>query len=61
MYIGMLMSDWYTVSHVESNSPQVDTGLGALWVKITTSWIAFALYEWTMIGPVIFSDRDWSV
>ncbi len=61
MYIGMLMSDWYTVSHNDNNSPRVDTGLGAMWVKICTSWVAFALYAWTLLGPVIFKDRDWSV
>jgi hypothetical protein len=65
MYLAMLMSDWQTIwksDTVSNGTPHVtvDTGLGAVWVKIVSSWLAVGIYCWTLIGPVAFPDRDWS-
>jgi len=64
MYIGMLLSDWQTVWHGEKeansvNKILVDSGMVAVWVKIVSSWLAVGLYCWTLVGPVLFPDRDW--
>jgi len=60
----MLMSDWQTVAATTTSNGvahiTVDSGIGAVWVKIVSSWIAVGLYIWTLIGPVLFPDRDWS-
>jgi len=60
MYIAMLMTDWQTVYNPGTNNPQVDSGLAAVWVKIISSWICIGLYGWTLMGPALFPDRDWS-
>jgi len=64
MYLAMLMSDWQTVAATTTSNGvahiTVDSGIGAVWVKIVSSWIAVGLYIWTLIGPVLFPDRDWS-
>lgn len=60
MYIGMLFTDWQTVYNPGSANPQVDSGLAAVWVKVVSSWICAGLYSWTLIGPALFPDRDWS-
>jgi len=63
MYLAMLMTDWQTVSPSASSSTGhiiVDSGMGSVWVKIISSWIAVGLYCWTLVGPLLFPDRDWS-
>jgi len=59
-YIAMLMSDWRTVYDPGQASATVDSGLAAVWVKVCTSWICILLYLWTLMGPVLLPDRDWS-
>jgi len=63
MYIAMLMTDWQTVYNPGSANatPKIDSGLAAVWVKVVSSWICFALYIWTLAGPAIFPDREWGV
>jgi len=61
MYIAMLMTDWQTVYDPGSSAtPNVDSGLAAVWVKVVSSWICLGLYLWTLAGPILFPDRDWS-
>eukprot|EP00027_Filamoeba_sp_ATCC50430_P015729 CAMPEP_0168565760 /NCGR_PEP_ID=MMETSP0413-20121227/14030_1 /TAXON_ID=136452 /ORGANISM="Filamoeba nolandi, Strain NC-AS-23-1" /LENGTH=394 /DNA_ID=CAMNT_0008597679 /DNA_START=109 /DNA_END=1293 /DNA_ORIENTATION=- len=60
MYIAMLMTDWSTVYHPARENVTVDSGLAAYWVKSISSWICCCLYMWTLIGPVLLPDRDWS-
>jgi hypothetical protein len=60
MYIAMLMTDWSTVYHPAEQNVSVDSGLAAYWVKSVSSWICCGLYMWTLIGPVMLPDRDWS-
>jgi len=60
MYIAMLFTDWQTVYNPGSENPQVDSGLAAVWVKVVSSWICAGLYIWTLMGPILFPDRDWS-
>jgi len=62
MYIAMLMTDWQTVynpGNSENSPPVVDSGLAAVWVKVVSSWICLGLYIWTLIGPILFPDREW--
>jgi len=59
-YIAMLMSDWKTVYDPGQDTATVDSGLAAYWVKIVSSWICNLLYVWTLMGPVLLPDRDWS-
>ncbi|XP_012694239.1 serine incorporator 2 [Clupea harengus] len=57
LYIMMTLTNWYspdTKTHVmQSNMP-------AVWVKICSSWLGLGLYLWTLIAPLILSDRDFS-
>jgi hypothetical protein len=63
MYIAMLMTDWQTVYNPgkgANSPPNVDSGLAAVWVKVVSSWICVGIYLWTLSGPILFPDRDWS-
>ncbi|KAI9221681.1 serine incorporator/TMS membrane protein [Blastocladiella britannica] len=67
MYLAMLVTSWNTVD-VVSRAPTDDDGLlveigkswAAVWVKIVSGWMVIGLYGWTLLGPVVLTDREWS-
>jgi len=66
LYLAMVLTNWETVSSltgetVETGSIFVDQGMSAVWVKIISSWITFALFLWTMIAPVVCVNRNFDV
>lgn len=54
MYIAMLMTGW---GETGQERDRVDVGWVSVWVKITTQWVAAALYCWTLMAPALFPDR----
>uniref|UniRef100_A0AAX7SES8 Uncharacterized protein n=1 Tax=Astatotilapia calliptera TaxID=8154 RepID=A0AAX7SES8_ASTCA len=56
LYIMMTLTNWY--------SPNTDYTITskwpAVWVKITSSWVCLALYTWTLVAPMVFTNRDFS-
>lgn len=56
LYIMMTLTNWY--------SPDADYTITskwpAVWVKITSSWVCLALYIWTLVAPMILTNRDFS-
>lgn len=47
-----------------ADSPDTDYTISskwpAVWVKITSSWVCLALYIWTLVAPMILTNRDFS-
>ncbi|XP_075318398.1 serine incorporator 1 [Odontesthes bonariensis] len=56
LYIMMALTNWY--------SPDADYTVTSkwptVWVKITSSWLCLALYIWTLVAPMILTNRDFS-
>ncbi|XP_041835835.1 serine incorporator 1 [Melanotaenia boesemani] len=56
LYIMMTLTNWY--------SPDADYTITSkwptVWVKITSSWLCLALYIWTLVAPMILTNRDFS-
>ncbi|XP_069544393.1 serine incorporator 1-like [Brachyistius frenatus] len=56
LYIMMTLTSWY--------SPNTDYTITSkwpsVWVKISSSWLCLALYIWTLVAPMILTDRDFS-
>ncbi|XP_008319400.1 serine incorporator 1 [Cynoglossus semilaevis] len=56
LYIMMTLTNWY--------SPDTDYTVSskwpAVWAKISSSWVCLALYIWTLVAPVILTNRDFS-
>ncbi|KAK2914566.1 serine incorporator 1 [Channa argus] len=56
LYIMMTLTNWY--------SPDADYTITskwpAVWVKITSSWLCLALYVWTLVAPMVLTNRDFS-
>jgi len=62
MYLGMVLTNWQSVSSVtgeglNENTILIDQGMSAVWVKMISSWITLLLFMWTMIAPVVLPDR----
>lgn len=55
MYLAMLVTNWDT--------PQVDgvdgKNMAAVWVKVASSWVALGLYLWTLVAPLVLTERHW--
>ncbi|KPP66676.1 serine incorporator 2-like [Scleropages formosus] len=57
LYIMMTLTNWYQPS--TSYEAMLST-MPAVWVKICSSWLGLALYLWTLVAPLILTDRDFS-
>ncbi|XP_065663305.1 probable serine incorporator [Hydra vulgaris] len=58
LYLMMTITNWYKPS--VSNLNKLSNSDAAFWVKISSSWVCFGIYLWTLCAPVIFPDRDFS-
>ncbi|XP_068172251.1 serine incorporator 1 [Antennarius striatus] len=56
LYIMMTLTNWY--------SPDADYTITskwpAVWVKISSSWVCLSLYIWTLVAPMILTNREFS-
>lgn len=55
MYSAMLLSGWTSSSE---NSDLIDVGWTSVWVRIGTEWVTAGLYIWSLVAPLIFTDRE---
>ncbi|XP_005993191.1 serine incorporator 1 [Latimeria chalumnae] len=57
LYIMMTLTNWYSP---DSNYQKMISAWPAVWVKMASSWVGLLLYLWTLVAPLILSDRDFS-
>jgi len=59
MYMAMILTNWGKSTGEDSNT---NTGISkeSMWIKISSQWLAYLLYLWSLIAPVCFPDRDFS-
>ncbi|KAL0962172.1 hypothetical protein UPYG_G00336650 [Umbra pygmaea] len=57
LYIMMTLTNWY---QPDSTSQAMQSTMPAVWVKISSSWLGMALYLWTLLAPLILSNRDFN-
>ncbi|XP_059810794.1 serine incorporator 1-like [Hypanus sabinus] len=57
LYIMMTLTNWYSPN---SDYSTLQSTWPAVWVKISSSWVGLLLYLWTLVAPVILSDRDFT-
>ena len=34
-------------------------GTASMWMQVASQWVMFLTYEWTLVAPLLFPDRDW--
>jgi hypothetical protein len=54
LYIMMTLTNWYRPS---SDFSSFNANEPAMWVKISSSWVCLAIYSWTLIAPLVLTDR----
>jgi len=57
LYVMMTLTNWYQPDKQASIATYA-ANPAAMWVKIISSWLAAAIYLWTMIAPAVLQDRD---
>lgn len=57
LYIMMTLTNWYSPN---SDYSSLQSTWPAVWVKISSSWVGLLLYLWTLVAPLILSDRDFT-
>ncbi|KAG5857227.1 serine incorporator 1-like [Anguilla rostrata] len=55
LYIMMTLTNWYSP---DSSYETMTSKWPSVWVKMSTSWTCVALYAWTLVAPLVLSDRD---
>ena len=63
LYIMMLLTDWASISAGEVGehpTMQIDKSWASAWVKVSSGWVAVGLYIWSLVAPLILTNRDFS-
>uniref|UniRef100_K9J164 Putative conserved plasma membrane protein n=1 Tax=Desmodus rotundus TaxID=9430 RepID=K9J164_DESRO len=57
LYIMMTVTSWYSP---DTEFQSVTSKWPAVWVKISSSWVCLLLYVWTLVAPLVITNRDFS-
>ncbi|XP_053429776.1 serine incorporator 3 [Nycticebus coucang] len=57
LYIMMTLTNWYSPDAKFQNKT---SKWAAVWVKISSSWACLFLYVWTLVVPLVLTNRDFS-
>ena len=61
LYIMMTLTNWYSPGDQTITIETLSANMGAVWVKMISSWLCCAIYVWTLVAPVVLPDRDFSI
>jgi hypothetical protein len=54
-YTAMLMTDWGSGQGTARD--QIGIGWASVWVKAISSWVTAGLYAWTLVAPLVLTER----
>ncbi|KAK0138029.1 Serine incorporator 1 [Merluccius polli] len=57
LYIMMTLTNWFIP---DTDTETMQTSMPAVWVKISSSWLGLGLYLWTLVAPLVLSNRDFN-
>ncbi|XP_030371821.1 serine incorporator 3 isoform X2 [Scaptodrosophila lebanonensis] len=57
LYIMMTLTNWYKPN---SDIELFNANEASMWVKIISSWIGVFIYGWSLVAPIILTNRDFS-
>jgi len=60
MYMAMILTNWSSRQEVQNDSRSYDVGAETMWIKIVSQWLTCLLYIWSLAGPLLLKDRDFS-
>ncbi|XP_059638097.1 uncharacterized protein LOC132280012 [Cornus florida] len=56
MYFAMLLIGWNM--HHDMKRWTIDVGWTSTWVRIVNEWLAFCVYVWMVVAPIIWKSRQ---
>ena len=56
MYYAMLFTNWGNPD-LYRNGDQTDESMRAFWLKIVCEWFTMAVYVFSLLAPLIFTNR----
>lgn len=57
LYVMMTLTNWYQPN---SSLDTLNANAASMWVKIISSWFCVALYAWTLVAPMVLTDREFN-
>ncbi|XP_007530938.1 serine incorporator 3 [Erinaceus europaeus] len=57
LYIMMTLTSWYSP---DAQFQTMTSKWPAVWVKISSSWVCLLLYVWTLVAPLVLTNRDFN-
>jgi len=60
MYMAMILTNWSSRQEVMNDAKSYDVGAETMWIKIVSQWLTCLLYIWSLVGPLLLKDRDFS-
>ena len=57
----MALTDWYAPGRKEGTMETISANMSAVWMRMVSSWMCFAIYIRTLIAPMVHQDRDFSI
>ncbi|NXX69024.1 SERC3 protein, partial [Spizella passerina] len=57
LYIMMTLTNWYSP---DADFKTMTSKWPAVWVKMTSSWVCLLLYLWTLVAPLVLTNRDFN-
>uniref|UniRef100_A0A182Y6F6 Serine incorporator n=1 Tax=Anopheles stephensi TaxID=30069 RepID=A0A182Y6F6_ANOST len=55
LYVMMTLTNWYQPN---SSLDTMNANAASMWVKMVSSWMCVTLYGWTLVAPLVLTDRD---
>ncbi|XP_056419570.1 serine incorporator 1-like [Hyla sarda] len=55
LYIMMTLTNWYSP---DSSYETMTSKWPSVWVKISSSWVCIVLYVWTLVAPLVLTNRE---
>ena len=58
-YVACTVANWGASTHQNEGVDKPLAGTASMWMQVASQWVMFLTYEWTLVAPLIFPDRDW--
>jgi len=60
VYYGVLLTNWGDASINDERTTLFRSNNFSFWIKVVAQWGSFAVYTFSLVGPLLFPNREWS-
>lgn len=59
IYLSMLLTNWGNPTIFDDSTDYFEANSTSFWIKLVTQWISILIYLFSLLGPMLFPDRDY--